>query len=325
MGHIIGTQRDHIGRSSLILARHHILVLLRILLGLCLGRSIQVVEHVFLGIRRREAVLDQLRLEITAEGLCCREEHSAAAHGIALDKVEIAIGIRLVVIVQTVAAQELQQRLVLHPLLRDIGQIHTSRITLELDVETELGLLHRRGEIIHVLHHQVPVALRGVVRRVLQRLHEQRQGGIRQIAGKLTDLIGHATRGKLVGDGQHLIRLQTCLQRHVTQRLVDGIFRGREQTGTSQFLIVATHLKLRDCGQNGCGLVDVTGAGIVVHQFAILAVGSIAWHLLVRQLPMSIHHLRVLADICQRDEVTAVGGCSRLVGHPDFHAVDLDT
>ena len=125
MGDIIGTQRDHIGRSAFILARHHILILLRVLLGLCLGRSIQVVEHVFLGIRLREAVLDQLRLEITAEGLCCREEHTAATHGIALDKVEVAIGIRLVVIVQTVTAQQLQQGLILHPLVGDISQIYT--------------------------------------------------------------------------------------------------------------------------------------------------------------------------------------------------------
>ena len=48
----------------------------------------------------------------------------------------------LVVIVQTVTAQQLQQRLALHALLRDIGQVDTCRIALVLDVETELGLFH---------------------------------------------------------------------------------------------------------------------------------------------------------------------------------------
>ena len=48
----------------------------------------------------------------------------------------------LVVIVQMVAAQHSQQGLFLHALVRDIGQIDASRITLVLDVEPELGLLH---------------------------------------------------------------------------------------------------------------------------------------------------------------------------------------
>ena len=166
--------------------------------------------------------------------------------------------------------------------------------------------------------------MRGIVRCILQRLHEQRLRGICQIAGKLTHLIGHTARSKLIGDGQHLIRLQTCLQRHVTQCLVHGIFRGRQQSGTRQFLVVCSHLESGDSCQNGCRLINVARTGIAVHQFAILAVGSVTWHLLVRQLPVSVHHLRVFTQVCQRNEVTAVGGCSRLVGHPDFHTVDLD-
>ena len=80
--------------------------------------------------------------QIVAEGLCRGQEHAAVSHCIATHEVEVAIGMELVVIVQTVTAQQLQQRLALHALLRDIGQVDTCRIALVLDVETELGLFH---------------------------------------------------------------------------------------------------------------------------------------------------------------------------------------
>ena len=80
---------------------------------------------------------------------------------------------QFVVIVKSVTAQHPQQRALFHPSVRDIREIHTSRVALVFDVETETGLLNTRGEIVHVFHHQVPVALRGVVGGVLQRFHEE--------------------------------------------------------------------------------------------------------------------------------------------------------
>ena len=80
---------------------------------------------------------------------------------------------QFVVIVQSVTAQHPQKRALLHPAVGDIREIHTGRVALIFDVETETGLLNTRGEIVHVFHHQVPVALRGVVRGVLQRFHEE--------------------------------------------------------------------------------------------------------------------------------------------------------
>ena len=74
----------------------------------------------------------------------------------------------LVVIVQAVGTEQADDGLVLHLGLGDIRQIDTCRVALELHVEPELVFLDRRRQIVDVLHHQVPVALRGVVAGVLE-------------------------------------------------------------------------------------------------------------------------------------------------------------
>ncbi len=105
----------------------------------------------------------------------------------------------LVVIVQTVAAQHSEQRLFLHALVWDIGQVYACGITLILDVKTELCTFYCRGQVVHILHHQVPVALRGIVRRVLQRLHKQCLPRLGIVAGEFSHLISLSASRKLVG------------------------------------------------------------------------------------------------------------------------------
>ena len=157
--HIISTQGDDIGRVALIHTRHDELVLLGVLLGHGLRRVVELAEHILLGLLWGETSLDQLLSQIVAEGLCRGKEYTPVADGIALNEVVVAVGVGLVVIVQTVTTQQFKKRCALHPLVRDIVQIDSSGVALELDVETELGLLHCRGEIVDVLHHQVPVVL----------------------------------------------------------------------------------------------------------------------------------------------------------------------
>ena len=231
---------------------------------------------------------------------------------------------RLEVIVQTVTAQELDQRHGLHPLVGDIGQIDTRRITLVLDVQTELLLLHRRGEVIDVLHHQPPVVLEGRAGSVTERLDEQRLGGIGQVAGKLTHLIAHAAQRIFVGHSQHLVGLQTGLQRDITQRLVDRIFRRVEQSGARQFFIVQAVLKARDGHQHRTRIVDVTGAGIRSGQRIVFRIGGIARNGLACRIPEMVSQNLLLAKVCKGDDITAVGGGTRLVCDPHLHAVDLD-
>ena len=157
--YIVGTQRDHVGRGALILTGEYVFVFFGYQFRHRLGRVIEFGEDVFTGLRLWEATIHKLPSQIAAKGLCRGQEHASVAHGIVFHIVEVTVGVELLVIVQAVTAQQLQQRAVLHPLVGDIGQIHTCRITLILDVETELRLLDRRGEVVHVLHHQLPVAL----------------------------------------------------------------------------------------------------------------------------------------------------------------------
>ena len=84
-----------------------------------------------------------------------------------------------------------------------------------------------------------------VVRRVLERLHEERLAHVSVVRGKLAHLISHATVSVFVRDGKHLVGLQTCLQRDIAERGVDGIFRRREQTRLLQLLIVGAAGKSR--------------------------------------------------------------------------------
>ena len=168
--HIVGTQGDDVGRRAFVQTRHHKLILLRILFGHGLCRVIELAEDILLCLLSTEATFPQLVTQVVAERLGRGQEHAAVLHRIAFHEVEIAIGVWLVVIVQAVTAQEFDQRRSFHALVREIGQIDARRITLVFDVETELGLLHRRGQIIDVLHHQPPVVLRGVAGGVTQRL-----------------------------------------------------------------------------------------------------------------------------------------------------------
>ena len=166
-GHVIGAKGYHVLGSALELSHEDVLVFLCRLLRDGLRLAVQLREDIFLSLCLVETCRQQLPAQIGAEGFCRRQEHTTVAHGVTLHIVEVAVRMGLIVIVETVTAQQLQQRLVLHQRIGDIGQIHTCGIALELDVEAELGLLHRRREVVHVLHHQVPVALCGIVRGVL--------------------------------------------------------------------------------------------------------------------------------------------------------------
>ena len=69
----------------------------------------------------------------------------------------------LLIVVKTVGTQHSQQRKALHLWLGDVSEIDTRRVALELHVKSELLFLYRRGKIVDVLHHQIPVSLCGIV------------------------------------------------------------------------------------------------------------------------------------------------------------------
>ena len=151
----------------------------------------------------------------------------------------------LVVIVEAVGTKHLNDGLSLHLRFGYISKVDACRIALELDIEAELVALYRRSQIIHVLHHKPPVGLLRIVARILERLHEQRLRSIGIVSGKLAHLIGHAAVCVLIGNGKHLVGLQLCLERYVSESRIYGIFRRIEQSCLLQFLIVCSAFKSR--------------------------------------------------------------------------------
>ena len=172
LGHVVGSQRDDIGTRSLELSCQDKFVFLCRLLGYGLRRVIQFVKHILVG-HAAQSSLFQLAAQVVTERLCRGQEHATILNRIATDKVELPIGMGLHVIVQTVQSHHLQQRAVLDGLLRQVGQVDARCVALVLDIHFELGLLDRGSQVVHVLHHQVPVSLCRVVARVLQRFHEE--------------------------------------------------------------------------------------------------------------------------------------------------------
>ena len=116
--HIVGTQRDDIGRRTLELAHQQVFVLVRHLTGSRSRGVVQLMEGIFLRHALVDAVAQQEVLQRRTERLRRREEHTAVADGVALHEVEDAVGVYLVVVVQTVTAQSTQQRHVL-----DLGDV----------------------------------------------------------------------------------------------------------------------------------------------------------------------------------------------------------
>ena len=207
--HVVGAQRDDVGRGTLELSHQQVLVLVGHLLGRRPRGVIEFLEGILVSHGLAQARPQEEAFQRRAERLGRREEHAAVGHRIAFHKVEHAIGVGLVIVVQAVAAQASQQGDTFH--LRYISKVYTCGITLELDVEPELGLLDRRSQIVDVLHHQRPVGLLRIIRRILQRLDEQGLTGIGMVAGKLAHPVGTPAIGVLEGYGQDLVGLQAGL------------------------------------------------------------------------------------------------------------------
>ena len=204
--HVVGTERYDVGTCSLELSGHDELVLLGILLGIRLGGVVERIEAVLVGQLLHSFRL-QIVAQIVAERLSRWQEHAAIAHGVALHEVELSVGMGLQVAVQPVQSHHSQQRTALQLFLGQISQVGACSVALVLDVELEILLFHVRGQIVHVLHHQPPVALCGTTLCVLQCLHEEHLVGLRLVAGELTHLIGLSVVSIFEGYGQHLVGL----------------------------------------------------------------------------------------------------------------------
>ena len=273
LGHVVGAERDDVGRRATELAHEHILVFFGYLLGDGLRGVVEFGIAVFFCGLGCYSLRDEEFIEVFAERLHLGQEDAPVADGVAAHVVEIAVGVHLHVVVEPVGVDVLDEGLVLHLGLGDVGEVDACRVALELDVEAELVFLYRRGEVVDVLHHQVPVALRGVVAGVFQRLHKQAFRDIGDVAGKLAYLVGDAAVGVFEGDGEHLVGLECGLERHVSQGSVEGVFRRRQEAGALEFLIVDTAYVTGV--EHGRRLVDVAGFDVCAHHLAVDVIGAI--------------------------------------------------
>ena len=213
--HIGGTKRDNVSRRTLELTHQQELVLVSHLHSGSTGGVVELVEGILRSGLSVDATTNQEVLQRGTERLYRWEEHTAVADSVALDIVKVAVGVCLEIVVQTVAAQAAQQGGLLGLRLWDIADIDARGIALVLDVEAELLLLDISSQIVDVLHHQRPVELLRIVGRILQRLDIERLLGSGMVSGKLTDMVGLAIVGILVGYRQHLVALQRGLQRDI--------------------------------------------------------------------------------------------------------------
>ena len=283
--HVEGVERDDVGRRSLELTREQELVFLCNLSrhGLC--RVIELVEAVGVG-HVAHALALEVSPQVAAEGLCRGEEDTPAADGVAVDVVELSVGVGLHVGVESVQAHHLQQRDALELLFGQVGEVCAGGVALVLDVHAEGRLLHARGEVVDVLHHQVPVGLLRVVAGVLECLDEEAVVGVGHVGGELSHLVGTSAVGILVGHGQHLVGLQSGLQRDESQARVHGVLRRAEQPGAGQLLVVFAALEAVPRLQlGGDGLHRARGGVNDGDERGVLVVGQVRRHVHARWRP----------------------------------------
>ena len=285
-----------------------------------LGRVVQGVVAVFVG-----QCVAYLAAKPVAERLYHGEDDSSARglDGVAFDEVVLAVGVVLVVVVQSVEVHHAQQRGVLESFLGEIAQVGTVVVAVVFDVELEFLFLYGLGtQRVDVLHHQVPVAHAGRVAGVFQQFHEQGLVVVLDVAREFTHLEGLPSVGVFIGDGQYLVRLKGRLQRHIAKMAVQRVFAALEQAGVLHFLVV--HTTGEEGVEHGACLVGDAGSGVVVHHRGIQCVGVVAGLGAAARRPHRVHDAVVLAKVHKAYDVAGVLRLARRVGHPYLHTVDCD-
>ena len=153
-----------------------------------------------------------------------------------------------------------------------------------LHIQTETLAFHPIAQAIDVFHHQVPVALRGVIIRVLQRFHKQRLIDIGSVAGKLAHLIGHTAIGIGIGHGHNLIGIDAHIEAHVAQSLINAVFSTTEQPRILQLFVINTAHQTRTI-EHRRSLIDVACRSIGSAHGRIFGVGLIGRNRHARHRP----------------------------------------
>ena len=131
---LCGSEDDFCAVGSFVSSGELELVLLGNLLGHGLGGVVECVEAVLVG----DGVVAYPLPEVVAEGFCHGEDDASLADGVALDVVELSVGVGAVVVVQAVEVHGAQQGCGFELCLREVGLIDACGVVLVLDVEAEL-------------------------------------------------------------------------------------------------------------------------------------------------------------------------------------------
>ena len=137
-------------------------------------------------------------------------------------------------------------------------------------------------------------------------------------------MICGATIGVFVGYGQNVVGLQGVVQTDVSQTGAERVFAAAQQTCILQFLVVHGSLEITYSIEYHGRLTDVASFAVVVHQFLVHVVASIAGHLNARCCPLGIADVGTLSQVGQSDDVAIVVCAGALVGYPYFHSLDGD-
>ena len=177
------------------------------LLGNSLCAVIEFAEAILIG---KSGIANPFR-QMFAKRFYNREDDATLADGIALNKVELSIGMRIVLCVQAIEVECPQEDSTLEPLFWQVTEINACRVALVLDVEAELVAYYLLcSKVIDILHHQAPSRQVGTSRSAFQQFYEECLRVVRKVACKLTHLIGCAHIGVFVGNGENVVHLQSA-------------------------------------------------------------------------------------------------------------------
>ncbi len=140
--HVVGAEGYDIGRRALVLSLQEKLVFLGNLLCHGLRRVVELRESIGCRLAGRHACADETVVEVASERLGLGEEHASVAHGVAFHVVEVAVWVRLVVVVKAVSPKELDERLVFDLLFGYVRKVNSSGVALVFHVELEFLAFH---------------------------------------------------------------------------------------------------------------------------------------------------------------------------------------
>ena len=269
--------------------------------------------------------------EVAAERFRDRKNNLAGRcqNSIAFDIVEEAVGIALLIAVDTVEIHHLKKALVVQPGHGQIVDLSARSVGKILDVEPEfIALQLVSAHRIDVLHHQIPHGQLRRCCRSLQHFQIERLIGRCDVGRELAHLEHLTVVGIFVCNGKNLVGVYAALHRDIAESTVESILRRTEQSGALHFLIVLAALDAisRKRFEHLRDTVDVAGAGEVVLDDGKKVVGVVRR---VRQSrirsPVVAGKMTALAKVHESDKVACLLEASAFVRHPHFYTCDFDT